>query len=88
MKNKHPLQKILRLVITIMVLAALPLGIAVLDKKLNPGRGVASSDEVLAENSETNSSDLSHLSDEEFHRAFKYQVLKDADFYKLDTDVR
>lgn len=83
MRSKHPLQKIVRLVITIMVLAALPLGIAILDKKLNPDRGIASSGDA-SPNPDTNSSDLSHLSDEEFHRAFKYQILKDADFYKQD----
>ncbi|WII72094.1 hypothetical protein QJS83_16655 [Bdellovibrio sp. 22V] len=77
MKKKTPLQKTSRMMSLILLLAALPFALMTLEKKLSPLRKVASdgssnSSEMTVEH------DLSEASPEEFKKAFKYQVLKDA----------
>lgn len=62
--------------ILILILVALPVALFFLDKKLSSKRHVAtdgSASETAAEDK-----DLSNASPEEFKKAFKYQVLKDA----------
>ncbi|WP_374077031.1 hypothetical protein [Bdellovibrio bacteriovorus] len=77
MKKKTPLQKTSRMMSLIILLAALPFGLMFLDKKMSSKRDVAN-DGSIGSSSASEDKDLSEASPEEFKKAFKYQVLKDA----------
>lgn len=76
MKKKTSLQKMSRMISLILVLAALPFALMLLDKKLGPQRKVASDGSVSYEQGEQSDYDLSEATPEEFKKAFKYQILK------------
>ncbi|WP_373998724.1 hypothetical protein [Bdellovibrio bacteriovorus] len=77
-KEKTNLQKMSRMISLVLLMAALPFGVLLLNKKVNQLRGVASSEEGAAVNATTFDYDLTEASPEQFKKAFKYQVLKEA----------
>lgn len=64
--------------ISLVILVAAPFAFFALEKKLTQGRGIASTENVSPERINTEDKDLSEASAEEFQKAFKYQLLKDA----------
>ncbi|MBV2168136.1 MAG: hypothetical protein KUL82_05450, partial [Bdellovibrio sp.] len=84
MRRKTPLQKMSRMMSLILLLAALPFAVTVLEKKLNPQRQVAS-DQETAPTALDADHDLSEASPEEFKKAFKYQLLKEASLVKTNV---
>lgn len=79
MKKKTSLQISLRMMTVVLILAALPLMVLVLNKKLSPQRNLASD---ASQETADASSDLSNLSPEEFKKAFKYEILKNVSLEK------
>ncbi len=77
MKQKMPLQKIVRMMSLILALAILPFLLKTIEKKMVPQRH-PSSDETAPPvmNDHAQGYDLSEATPEEFKKAFKYQVLK------------
>ncbi|KYG66945.1 hypothetical protein AZI86_07940 [Bdellovibrio bacteriovorus] len=69
-------KKYVRTFLVILALALLPIGLFILDKKLGEKRGVAN--DTSSSESTHSEYDLSDSSPEEFKKAFKYQMLKNA----------
>lgn len=78
MTSKTPLQKLSRITALVLILGGLPLSLHFLNKKLSPERKLASEGGLSTLGSVHDNSDLSEASPEEFRKAFKYQVLKNA----------
>ncbi|KHD87398.1 MAG: hypothetical protein OM95_14495 [Bdellovibrio sp. ArHS] len=81
-KEKTNLQKMSRMISLMLILAALPFGVLLLNKKVSQLRLVASSEDGPSVNVTTFDYDLSEASAHEFKKAFKYQVLKEASVLK------
>jgi|GEM_PF-1784497 len=75
MKKKTSLQKMSRSISLLLLLAALPFAVVTLDKKISGQRKIASDGSSSVT---TQDYDLSEATPEEFKKAFKYQILKDA----------
>ncbi|MBO9668684.1 MAG: hypothetical protein J7501_17935 [Bdellovibrio sp.] len=73
--RNHPARKTTRIILTVLLLAALPVAISVFSHKVSQNRQIASTNENLE--TAVKSADLSDSSPEEFMKAFKYQILKD-----------
>lgn len=84
MRRKTPLQKMSRMMSLILLLAALPFAVTILERKLNPQRKVAS-DQETATTILAADHDLSEASPEEFKKAFKYQILKEASLVRTNA---
>lgn len=84
-KNRTPLQKMSRMMSLILLMAALPFALHLLDKKFLPKRNVASDGGLSTVGSQSDNFDLSEASPEEFRKAFKYQVLKNVELDSFAT---
>lgn len=82
-RNKSPLQKMIRMLSLILALAALPLGMHLLNNKLSPSRKVASEGGLSSVGLQDDTFDLSEASPAEFRKAFKYQMLKNVELVQL-----
>lgn len=64
--------------IPLIILIALPLSFFAVEKQLTQGRKIASTESISSESLRNEDKDLSEASPQEFHKAFKYQLVKDA----------
>lgn len=78
-RQKSPLQKMSRMMSLVLMMAALPFALHVLNQKLSPQRKVASDGGLSSVGTVSDSFDLSEATPEEFRKAFKYQVLKNVE---------
>lgn len=73
-----------KMIVLLLIVAAIPVGIYFADKHI-PRRNIASDGSDPQNQSLGKDHDLSEASPEEFKKAFKYQVLKDASLQRSDT---